>query len=162
MSRRADLKRSASTQPMTEQTPLILQATKQVRLSNGGTRRAKALSAHRQRQDLEREKLGATWDEQGFVFTNRLGWPLDGIHVLRRALRSLLQRAGLPSIRFHDLRHTAATLLVMQGVNPKVVSEALGHSDVSITLEIYSHVLPDLQRLAADAMNNALDPTDDN
>jgi integrase len=147
---------------MTEQTPLILQATKQVRLSNGGTRRAKALTAHRQRQDLEREKLGATWDVQGFVFTNRLGWPLDGIHVLRRALRPLLQRAGLPSIRFHDLRHTAATLLLMQGVNPKVDSEVLGHSDVSITLAIYSHVLPDLQRLAADAMNNALDPTDDN
>jgi len=121
-----------------------------------------ALIAHRKRQDIERQTLGMAWDEQGFVFTNRLGRPLDGIHVLRRALRPLLLRAGLPPIRFHDLRHTAATLLLIQGVNPKVVSEVLGHSNVSITLEIYSHVLPDLQRLAADAMNDVLDPADDN
>jgi integrase len=64
-------------------------------------------------------------------------------------------------IRFHDLRHTAATLLLGQGVNPKVVSESLGHSHVAITLELYSHVLPDMQQHAADALNRMLENSED-
>jgi len=65
----------------------------------------------------------------------------------------MLKRAGLPHIRFHDLRHTAATLLLMQGIHPKIVSEMLGHSTVSITLDTYSHVLPDMQRDATEAFD---------
>jgi integrase len=88
-------------------------------------------------------------------------------HSYRSALKSILavgyhrslryaMRAGLPRIRFHDLRHTAAALLLRRGVNPKIVSEMLGHSSVAITLDIYSHVVPDMQHLAADAMDETL------
>jgi integrase len=71
-------------------------------------------------------------------------------------LRQRLTRADLPTIRFHDLRHTAATLLLESGVNPKIVSEMLGHAHISITLSLYSHVTPHMQQLAADAMDAAL------
>jgi integrase len=116
-----------------------------------------ALRQHRVRQADERANLRSGWDDLGLVFANRLGRPLDGIHVLRRELHPLLRRAGLPLIRFHDLRHTAATLLLGRGVNPKVVSELLGHSQVSITLDVYSHVLPDMQQHAAAVMDALLD-----
>ena len=68
----------------------------------------------------------------------------------------LLKRAGLPQIRFHDLRHTCATLLLTEIVNPKVVSEMLGHSNIAITLDTYSHVLPNMQDSAARALEEAL------
>ena len=68
----------------------------------------------------------------------------------------MLKRARLPEIRFHDLRHTCATLLLSEGVNVKVVSELLGHASITITLNTYSHVLPDMQDSAADAMEAAL------
>jgi integrase len=70
--------------------------------------------------------------------------------------RLLLKRAGLPDMRFHDLRHTCATLLLRQGVNPKFVQELLGHRDVSVTLNVYSHVLPDMGDQAAIAMDAVL------
>ena len=73
-----------------------------------------------------------------------------------RHFKPLLRRTGLPDIRFHDLRHTCATLLLTRGVHPKIVSEMLGHSSVSITLDIYSHVIPGLGDAAALAMEDAL------
>ena len=77
-------------------------------------------------------------------------------------LEAFLQRSGMPDIRFHDLRHTCATLLLTKGVHPKIVSEMLGHSSVSITLDVYSHVIPGLGEAAALAMDEALrDATDD-
>jgi integrase len=115
-----------------------------------------ALRQHRARQAEEKVQRGSAWDDQGLVFANQFGRPLEGTHVLRRELHPLLRRSGLPIIRFHDLRHTAATLLLGRGVNPKVVSELLGHSQVSITLDIYSHVLPDMQQHAAAAMDDIL------
>jgi integrase len=75
---------------------------------------------------------------------------------MRRSFRPLLRRAGVPTIRFHDLRHTAATLLLSQGVHPKVVQERLGHSQIAITLDTYSHVLPSMQRDAADRLDSLL------
>jgi len=75
---------------------------------------------------------------------------------LSRAFKAALRRAGLPEVRFHDLRHTCATLLLRQGVNPKYVQELLGHANVSLTLNVYSHVLPDMGDAAAGAMDTAL------
>jgi integrase len=71
-------------------------------------------------------------------------------------LKPVLRRTGLPNIRFHDLRHTCATLLLTRGVHPKIVSEMLGHSSIAITLDIYSHVIPGLGDAAAEAMEDVL------
>jgi integrase len=75
---------------------------------------------------------------------------------MRRSFYPLLERAGLPRMRFHDLRHTAATLLLAQGVHPKIVQEMLGHSTISLTLDTYSHVIPGLQEEAAAKMEALL------
>jgi integrase len=114
------------------------------------------LRHHRSQQATERLRLGAAWEGQDLVFANTIGKPLDRGAVLSRWFRPLLATAGLPRIRFHDLRHTAATLLLTQGVHVKVVSEMLGHSSIGLTLDTYSHVLPDLQQQAATAMEHLL------
>jgi integrase len=91
-----------------------------------------------------------------WVFSDSSGGPLRKSNFIRRSFKPMLLRAALPNIKFHALRHTAATLLLSQGTNPKVVQEMLGHSRVSMTLDTYSHVTPSLQRGAADAMNEML------
>ena len=106
------------------------------------------LRQHRKRQAEERLKAGPAWRDHGLVFCTQSGRPV--IHTnLYYLVRGVAKRAGVPSIRFHDLRHTHATLLFRQGVHPKVVAERLGHSRVAITLGTYSHVLPDTQAEAA-------------
>ena len=115
-----------------------------------------ALTRHRKRQLEERIRLGTLWQDHDLVFPSGAGTPVSGGN-LNRAFKALLKRAGLPhSFRFHDLRHTCATLLLRQGVNPKFVQELLGHRDVSLTLNTYSHVLPDMGDVAASAMDEAL------
>ncbi len=96
-----------------------------------------------------RERMLAEGHPHGFVFCDTQGGPVRKSNLVRRSFLPLLKRAGLPRIRFHDLRHTAATLLLLQGVHPKVVQERLGHSQISITLDTYSHVLPSMGREAA-------------
>jgi integrase len=91
-----------------------------------------------------------------WVFCDTTGGPLRKSNVTRRSFRPLLKRAGLPLIRFHDLRHTAATLWLIKGVHPKVVQERLGHSSIAITLDTYSHVLPSMQRDAAERLDDLL------
>jgi integrase len=104
----------------------------------------------------ERLERGTLWQDNGLVFPSSVGTPRSG-GTLNRAFKGTLQRAGLPkSTRFHDLRHTCATLLLKQGVNPKFVQELLGHADISLTLNVYSHVLPDMGDAAAGAMDAAL------
>lgn len=105
-----------------------------------------ALREHRKR--MLAEGHAASW-----VFCDSEGGLLRLPNFRRRVLFPLLQQAGLPAIRPHDLRHTAATLLLAQGVHPKIVSERLGHSQVGITLDTYSHVLPTMQREAADRLD---------
>ncbi|HLB24064.1 MAG TPA: site-specific integrase, partial [Dehalococcoidia bacterium] len=112
-----------------------------------------SLRAHRPRQLEQRLAAGPLWEDHGFVFTTGRGRPLDGNNVRTRSFARLLGRAGLPPMRFHNLRHTAATLLMAEGVPVKVASEMLGHADISTTLRIYSHVLPDMQGAAAEAMD---------
>jgi integrase len=115
-----------------------------------------ALRMHRKRQLEERMLKAGLWKEQGLVFPSAVGTPIWGGN-LNRAFKATLQRAGLPkSTRFHDLRHTCATLLLMQGVNPKFVQELLGHADISLTLNVFSHVLPGMGDAAAGAMEAAL------
>lgn len=100
--------------------------------------------------------MGEDWRDLDLVFPNSVGKPLDGTNLLRYQFRPLLTRAGLPPLRLHDLRHTAATLLLGRGINPKIVSELLGHASVAITLDLYSHVLPHMQQSAAAEMDAAL------
>ena len=115
-----------------------------------------ALRDHRKRQLEEKIKAGPDWQDHSFVFTSRIGTPLDRPNIVRRSFKLILKKAGLPDIRFHDLRHTAASLLLVQGVAPRVVMETLGHSQISLTMDTYSHVMPVLQREAADKMEAIL------
>lgn len=107
-----------------------------------------ALRSHRTRQLTERLAAGGGWTDSGLVFTTVAGTPLDARNVTRE-FQAMLVAAGLPRIRFHDLRHTAATLLLSQGVDPRTIMETLGHSQISLTLNTYSHVMPALQIDAA-------------
>ena len=114
------------------------------------------LRAHLSRQLEEIDRTGSLYEDQGLVFATEVGTPLNPTNLRRRSFARLLERAKLPRIRFHDLRHTCATLLLSRNVNPKIVSEMLGHASISITLDIYSHVLPDMQDGAARALEDAL------
>lgn len=111
-----------------------------------------ALRSHRTRQLEARLAAGGHWQDRGFVLTSSIGTPLEPRNVTRQ-FKALLTAASLPDMRLHDLRHSCATLLLAQGVNPRVVMETLGHSQVSLTLNTYSHVLPALQHDAAARMN---------
>lgn len=115
-----------------------------------------ALRRHRVAQTEERLRLGPAWEDSDLVFANEVGRPVDARNLMRRSFYPLLAKAGLPQVRFHDLRHTAATLMLAQGVHPKIASEMLGHSQVAITLNLYSHVTPTMQRQAVDAMDAIL------
>lgn len=110
----------------------------------------KALSEHKARM-----KKAGTLDSP-WVFHDTRGGPLRRQNVMRRHFRKILENAGLPRVRIHDLRHTAATLLLAAGEHPKVVQERLGHSRISTTLEIYSHVLPGMQEKAASRIDKML------
>ncbi len=114
------------------------------------------LQALRQRQRAERLLLGPEYEDHGLVFSAPTGHPLSP-GVISRHFRRLLGRIpDLPKIRFHDLRHTHATMMLSQGVHPKIVAERLGHSRVTTTLDIYSHALPNLQEEAAAKLDEML------
>jgi integrase len=112
-----------------------------------------ALLSHRTVQARERLRAGPRWQELGLVFPNTVGRAILPQNLLQRSLYPLLERAELPRLRFHDLRHSAATLLLARGVHPKVVSELLGHTQIGITLDLYSHESATMLRHAADAFD---------
>lgn len=115
-----------------------------------------ALRRHRAGHLERRLRIGRAWHDQDLVFPNAIGRPLESSNLLRQSFLPLLERAGLRRIRFHDLRHTAATLMLGQGVHPKIVAEMLGHSRIGTTLDLYSHVTPTMQRGAAAEMDAIL------
>ena len=118
-----------------------------------------SLREHRKSQLVERLAAGEHWQDQDFVFCSAIGTPLDGSAVMHRFQRQLAA-AGLPHQRFHDLRHGAASYSLAAGVPLRVVQKMLGHSQISTTADIYAHVLPELQRDAADRMGNLLSEMD--
>jgi integrase len=133
--------------------PKSKKSRRTIRLTASAVR---ALREHLSRQLEEMERMGSLYQTGGLVFATEAGTIINPSNLRNRSLKPLLKRAGLPPIRFHDLRHTCATLLLSKDVNPKVVSEMLGHASVSITLDIYSHLLPDMQEKAAKALEEAL------
>ncbi len=112
---------------------------------------AVALRTRRARQADERLAAGDCWQESGLVFTTKVGTPVDPRNLLRSFAR-LLEHAGLPHIRFHDLRHSCASFLAAEGVPARVTMEILGHSDIRLTQNIYTHVFDESKREAANAM----------
>jgi integrase len=115
-----------------------------------------ALKAHKAKQAEQRLAVGPAWEDNDLVFANAVGRPIEPTNLLHRSYKRLLDRAGLPKIRFHDLRHTYATLALLNGEKPKVVQETLGHASITLTLDTYSHVLPDMQDDAAVRMEALL------
>ena len=111
----------------------------------------------RGKQMTQQLEVADAWTDSGYVFTHPDGMPIDP-NLATRAFKKMVTTAGLPKLTIHGLRHTHATILLEQGVNPKVVSERLGHASVATTMDIYSHVLPDMQEKAALAIDAALAP----
>jgi integrase len=137
------------TEPKTER------SRRSIRLS---TRTVAALRAHQARQQEERLAAGPAWQEwhdEGLVFTRPDGAPLSPAN-LRLPLNQALRRAGLPHLRVHDLRHTAATILLRASIPVSTVSAMLGHESAALTYRVYAHVIPDDQQRAADAIDELL------
>lgn len=120
---------------------------------------AEILTWHRIAQDRDRELMGEDWIGSAWdlVFTTRIGTPIDDANI-GRAFQALCVSAGLRRVRLHDLRHSAATFWLASKIPARVVADMLGHSQVGLTLQVYSHVLPELRQDAADAMQTILAP----
>ena len=117
----------------------------------------RALIEHRRRQSEARLKAGAGYQNNDLVFATGDGTPVLLRNLIRRHFRPVLKSAKLPlTLRLYDLRHTCATLLLSAGVHPKVASERLGHTSVTITMDVYSHVLPSMQQAASEKLESIL------
>ena len=116
-----------------------------------------AVAKHKREQAEERLAKGPKYENQNLVFASSTGRPLDQINLVRRHFKPILKHAGIPKeFRLYDLRHSCATLLLLAGENPKVVSERLGHASITLTLDTYSHVLPSMQQRAAEKLEAIL------
>jgi integrase len=116
----------------------------------------KALSEHKRRQGIERLRIGAEWQDNGLVFPTTIGTPYTLSSLTNKWFKPALVKAKLTGFNLYSLRHTHATLLLASGENAKVASERLGHSTIVLTLDTYSHVLPDMQQQAAERIENLL------
>lgn len=128
--------------------PKTMRSRRTVPLTDG---LVEALKLRRKHQDADRGAAGEFWEEWGLVFTTKVGTPFSPRNDYR-GFRQILDGAGLRQVRLHDLRHTAASLMLTQGVPARVVMQTLGHSQIDITLNTYSHVSPELSRDAATRM----------
>jgi integrase len=117
---------------------------------------ANALRNHLERQLEEIERMGSLYQLGGLVFATESGTLINPSNLRNRSFKPLLKRVCLPNLRFHDLRHTCATLLLSQGTHPKLVQELLGHATIAMTLDTYSHFLPSMGDQTVRAMEAAL------
>jgi integrase len=115
-----------------------------------------ALKRHRVHQLEVKRKAGPVWQDHDYVFCTSVGTHLNPTHDILDPFKELLKKARLPQIRFHDLRHSTATLLLHMGIHPKVVQEILGHSQISMTMDTYSHVLPTMHQEAMQKLNQLI------
>jgi integrase len=113
-----------------------------------------------QKQILAEDKdyYGSAWINSGFIFTTRLGTPIDPRNLLRE-FKGLCAQAGLGDWHLHELRHSSASLMLASGVKLQVVSEVLGHSSIRMTADVYGHILDPDREVAASVMNTVLWPT---
>ncbi|GAA3266880.1 hypothetical protein GCM10010469_38950 [Streptomyces labedae] len=119
------------------------------------TLRRHSLKLQHEQQQRERAAAGTAWQHSGHVFTTAQGRPVDPTNLTRTFL-TFLRKAGLRRIRFHDLRHSTATLLLEQGVDLVVIKELLGHAHIGVTASVYAHVRLRFQRQAIDTLGHAL------
>jgi integrase len=115
------------------------------------------LREHHQKQIGQKEEMGDRWDENDLIFPSIVGTPISQRNLLRR-FKTIIRESGLREIRFHDLRHTAASLMLNHGISPIIVAKRLGHSKVSITLDTYGHLLPGMQQESANFIDNLITP----
>ena len=115
------------------------------------------LREHYKIQQNEQKEMGERWEENDLIFPSSIGTPLDQYNLYHK-FKTLIQISGLPEIRFHDLRHTAASLMLNHGIPPIIVSRRLGHSKVSITLDIYGHLIQEMQNEAAELIDELISP----
>lgn len=127
------------------QTPKTKKSCREIFLSPGTL---DLLRRHQQQQQDERTRTGQIWQDSGYVFASETGGKTEP-RTLYGWYRQIEQEAGLPHIRFHDLRHTSASLMAQQGISPKVVSDRLGHSNVAFTQHVYTHLYADQRQEAA-------------
>ncbi|MDO9545979.1 MAG: site-specific integrase [Pelolinea sp.] len=115
------------------------------------------LLEHHKNQIDEKEKMGDRWDENNLIFPSTIGTPIRQRNLLR-GFKKIIRESGLREIRFHDLRHTAASLMLNHGISPIIVAKRLGHSKVSMTLDTYGHLLPGMQQESADYIDDLITP----
>jgi integrase len=120
----------------------------------------RALPRHRAQQAADRLGAGDLWTDSNLVFTTRKGTPIEPRNI-NRTFDALVKRAGVQRIRFHDLRHSCATLLFAQGVDLQTIRDLLGHSSIGVTSAIYVDVLREVQRDAVDRLGHLFGPDDE-
>ena len=113
------------------------------------------LKEEKQRIEKQKLKLGNSYEDNDLVVCTREGKPIIATNLVK-AFKKDVKKVGLPIIRWHDLRHTHATMLIERNVNPKIIQERLGHSRIGVTLDIYSHVLPSMQREAVTQLDSVI------
>jgi integrase len=114
------------------------------------------LRTHKARQSEKRLQIGEAYQDYDLIFCTSLGTPYDRGNVVKREFWPYLKRAGLRRIRFHDLRHTFATLLIDQGESPKYIQAQLGHASIQVTMDRYGHLLPEVNQQAARRLEDSL------